>query len=137
VTLTVCRLSSDGPNAGRFKPGVSDDGKAMTYLEYALVTDNMTITVSRFANHPLQLQVEITDRISTDPSGNLSEMSFQIDVTQADGEDVERKFCTQELVEDSGNITFDSMYLSFLGAHDGLRHWVCTTCTIPCRNLSC
>jgi hypothetical protein len=43
-------ISTYGPNSGKPKAGVTADGTAMVHVQYALATDERTITVSRSVN---------------------------------------------------------------------------------------
>ncbi len=42
-------ISQYGPNAGKPKPGVTADGKAMVSTQYALYTDERTVIMTRCA----------------------------------------------------------------------------------------
>ena len=110
-------ISTYGPNSGKFKPGVTADGTAMMHMQYVLATAERMITVSRYPNHPLQVYVEVED--FTDPSGNMTKMSFQLTDSKPD----QRRYCYQESVKDPGNVTIEDSFLSFLGMRGGLRHW--------------
>jgi hypothetical protein len=49
-------------------------------------------------------------------------MTFQL----SDLKTSQRKYCYQESLRDSGNITMEDSFLSFLGMRKGLRHWSIT-----------
>eukprot|EP01046_Picozoa_sp_COSAG06_P035055 COSAG06_NODE_3726_length_4971_cov_20.589901_2_plen_786_part_00 len=92
----------------------------MYSVQHVLVTHNMTIIMSRHANHPTQVQVEIEDRSIVDAGGNVTKMFFQLhnaDVTT-------RQRCTLvDYPAERHNITFENSFLSYLGVRDQLRHW--------------
>eukprot|EP01048_Picozoa_sp_COSAG05_P004249 COSAG05_NODE_222_length_13641_cov_73.452001_7_plen_1293_part_00 len=111
--------STYGPNAGKFKPGVSSDGKEMLYLTSALYTENKSISIHRYANHPLMMHVEVEDFVDRDGSGNITILEFQL----YDRDPEHRHLCTKKFEPDPGNVTFEDSLLSLLSVKDGLRHW--------------
>jgi len=108
-------VSTYGPNAGKFKPGVSADGSSMVYMQYKLVTKDGSYTLDRLPNHPLQLMVELEDTRGK----NTTTISYQLDDAQPDL----RQFCSPRETEPSDNFMFEDSALSFLGLRGDLRHW--------------
>jgi hypothetical protein len=88
-------------------------------VQHALYTDNMTIIISRYPNHPLQVLVEIQDLQNTTAADNVTKLSFQL----YDGELSKRQRCIRKTVPKADNITFENSFLSYLGVRDQLRHW--------------
>jgi hypothetical protein len=115
--------SSYGPNAGKFKPGVVQEdglGPAATHIQWALYTENKTVIISRFANHPLQVHVEIEDFTdATSGDGNITKMEFQL----YDDTPESRQFCAHFEEPIAEGVTLENSTLSFLGSRNGLRHW--------------
>lgn len=108
-----------GPNAGHTKPGVTQDGKAMYSVQRALFTDSMSVVISQYANHPLQMLVEVENLEAVPRGGNVTKLEFQL-YAEHPGK---RQRCTQAEFKDPGNASFENSFLSYLGVHDQLRHW--------------
>lgn len=117
-------ISSYGPLAGRSKPGVTTDGTRLSTEQWALYTDDYTVTISRYPNHPSQRRV----RFARHSAGSPDEVSnFQL----WDQEVNARLHCSdwQEPQAVSG-LSLDTALLSFLGMDNSngvaLRHWAVT-----------
>jgi hypothetical protein len=112
-----CR-STYGPNAGKYKPGVSKDGKYITSISKVLITENQTVTIQRFPNHPFQVEVTVETKTI---GGNMTQMYFQI----SDDEKHLRQRCFKQIVPDPQDplASFDNLTISYLGTEGLLRRW--------------
>lgn len=116
-------ISEYGPNAGKRRPGVSEDGLSIVSVLSQLVTHNITYTIRRFPNHPLQRSVEITKNNAGGANQTQTTVRYQL----YDGDVRKKQFCSYETVKHPGLISFEDSLLSFLGERNGLRHWAVST----------
>jgi hypothetical protein len=91
----------------------------MYNVQHALFTHNMTVMISRYANHPTQVEVEIEDHSRVGEGGNVTKMYFQLHHAHP----VARQRCSIAEHPKRGNVTFEDSFLSYLGVRDQLRHW--------------
>jgi hypothetical protein len=108
-------LSFIGANSGMSLPGLLDapgGGKKIRVFTQVLMTNEMTVQVKSFPNHPLQKLVTITLNETLPGARKNSNIQFQL---FADSQTMLRCFKGNQTLEGDDPYAPDSMLISFLG----------------------